>query len=58
MEDVEELAENVRKMNSPKRKEGDSVPRRKRRAADNGDEEGGEVEAKTKDEVSSNERLL
>lgn len=54
--DVEELAKNVRKMASPQRKESDGLARRRRRAADgdNGEEEGGEVETKTPDEVSQN----
>lgn len=58
VENVEEMSEKVRKMNSPRRKESDgSQARRKRRAADDGNDEGegAEVEAKTSDEVRSSE---
>lgn len=52
LEDVEGLAEDLKTINSPKRKESDSDSRRKRRAAGEGEEKEEEVAPKTTEEVS------
>lgn len=58
VENVEEMSEKVRKINSPRLKQSDgSQDRRKRRAADDGNDEGegAAVEAKASDEVRLSE---